>query len=374
MKERLTFEREMRDLDLMEVSPPIKPTHVILVAGYDYLRTGVSFESICLNRMARLLRKGPLSKCTLFNIQSGEVKVYEDVRKPMTPYQLKRSGRIHSTFNSVTSANYTDGVFDKNQSGVMSIMDIYKYIQEIGEREPQTIMELSFFSHGWMGGPILVNSRDRSQNPHARDPNDKDPRTNKDFHSANGINLYYFKNAFNPNGFIWIWGCAFAPPYHQVLHQTLRTLRKLREKRTQIGDETIFQFNFNRQWANTWFSMDPSFFPSPGANGEYPLSFTHKFRDIKNFFRRGLRKTYSSYIANNSGVKCYGALLGTYSDYEKGARFPLMVIPHRGLIPRGGSYPYSDDFTGYINFYRIHLGINIDPENRGYGTYLPGGG
>ena len=40
------------------------------------------------------------------------------------------------------------------------------------------------------------------------------------------------------------------------------------------------------------------------------------------------------------------------------------------VIPRAKP-PYADNFTNYIAFYTKHLGITLDPENRGYGAYRP---
>jgi hypothetical protein len=105
----------------------------------------------------------------------------------------------------------------------MSIMDVYKYIQEIGQNEAGSIAELSIFSHGWTVGPILVNSYEREeyQKKGERDPDDKDGRMNKDFFPPNmsSNDLTLFRKAFDKNAIIWIWGCAFDYLYRDILHQ-----------------------------------------------------------------------------------------------------------------------------------------------------------
>ena len=40
----------------------------------------------------------------------------------------------------------------------MSITDILARVEEMSRTEPGSLGELSFLSHGWVGGPILVNS------------------------------------------------------------------------------------------------------------------------------------------------------------------------------------------------------------------------
>ncbi|NIU88451.1 MAG: hypothetical protein GWN56_14655, partial [Nitrosopumilaceae archaeon] len=79
----------------------------------------------------------------------------------------------------------------------MSILDVYDEIIRIGNTAPNSLMELSFFSHAKNEGPILVNSYDDGiYGVHdeyrrmsyvidlpapARDPDDKDARHDKDF-------------------------------------------------------------------------------------------------------------------------------------------------------------------------------------------------
>lgn len=57
---------------------------------------------------------------------------------------------IHHTFPNFS---FRDG-----QHGHMSILDVYQAVREIGADHPRSLVKLSVFSHGWMGGPILVNS------------------------------------------------------------------------------------------------------------------------------------------------------------------------------------------------------------------------
>ena len=82
----------------------------------------------------------------------------------------KRSESISKVtpYKPVTKANYTKRVVDgethwdfkDGQPDVMSIVNVYDAVAGIGDSDPGTLRELSFFAHGWMGGPILVNSYD----------------------------------------------------------------------------------------------------------------------------------------------------------------------------------------------------------------------
>jgi hypothetical protein len=241
--ERLSFERELQDLGLSgpetnrtipkgwflkeaeisnEAYEASKPSvQVVLVAGFDYEQKGVSFADISRNRMARLLKKAPALKIIFCDFESGEIRSSEVDPKG------KRSWKLVKSFTPINSANYTTigsrNVFNKNQTGTMSITDIYKLVQDIGKNEPGTLIELSFFSHGWMGGPLLVNSDDPNPNHPFRDANDRDPRIFKDFEPPNMMTLdkENFSKAFSTTGFTWVWGCAFADIFHQVIHRAV---------------------------------------------------------------------------------------------------------------------------------------------------------
>lgn len=80
----------------------------------------------------------------------------------------------------------------------------------------------------------------------------------------------------------------------------------------------------------------------PGKNRTYIV--TTNMVEIKAVFQDALNGTYSASIADKAGVKTFGALPGTYGDYEKSGE-KLMLIPR-------ASPPYDDNFTGSINFYK----------------------
>lgn len=338
---------------------------MVLLAGYDY-HGGVDFEGIALNRFKRFLKKDakantdPDFKVTLMDVKSGEIRTsqYATATK-------KRTWTVSRSMTAVSSSNYTGHVFDKNQAGVMSITDFYEVLRTIGKNEPGTLLEASVFSHGWWGGPILVDSFDPNPGSAARDPNDKDARGNKDFNAPNMDATFRsdFGKAFATDGLIWIWGCVFTRSYFQVLHRTIKNAKYSTDP-AKVKDTDVFKFEFDRALATQIYGDDTTFFPAIPVGGTPTLKFDRTWKDVKDFFRRGLPETYCGKIAAMSGHTCFGALLGTYSDYEKGVSLPIMIIPRK--VP-----PYSDNFTRYIKFYTAHLGMTLDAEGQGYGAYLP---
>lgn len=356
---------------------------VVLVAGFDYERAGVDFEKIALNRMKLLIRrnvaahkraKTPLERVietaprfVLFDFKSGVVR-----RSVATKPQGTRTWTEIARFQPVSAANYSvradrRRVFDTDQAGRMSITDVYKHVQEIGRTEPGSLSELSFLSHGWVGGPLLVNSDDGlGDGTNDRDPNDKDPRMDKDFvaPTMDAAALTDFRAAFDSNGFTWVWGCAFANSSHKVMHRVLSSAKYKRTARGKLVNDDVFKLTFTREQAEKFFRYDTTFFPPRGADRRFPLTFDRTFEQIKNFFFGRLNETYCNRIALASQVPCFGALPGTYSDYEKGTEIPVMVVPTR-------KPPYSDNFTGPIRFYTTYLGVKLDPEGRNYGRFDP---
>jgi hypothetical protein len=351
---------------------------VLLVAGFNYENlSNPIFLQCCNNRMAWLLAKSKRSVdmvFTLFDVGGGVIK-----QNKADPKTKKRSWTDLQTFTAVTTKNYssfvtgTENRFDKNPEGIMSITDVYSFVQGVGAgAEKGTVIELSFFSHGWMGGPILVNSFDHASGD-ARDPNDKDARQWKDFKAPNmdATALAKFRAAFADNSIVWIWGCSFFRAAHLVLSQLFKTSKYRSTPPGKIQDTDTFTLDFSEDdphpsQEDDFNTVVNSVLPGGRLSGRsYTITVT--FSKIHDAFENQLTNSYSSKIANAipAGGTVFGALPGTGSDYEandKHIRLPLMRIPTRRP-------PYDNDFSRTLSFYRTYIGIALDPENRGYGTF-----
>ena len=146
--------------------------HYILVAGVDYEFHGVDFRVLADNRR-KLLTQANSAKAdlrfTTFDFRAGTVVV----TNVTYPGGVKTESASQTTpFKPIGPANYDEvtsasgakhKVFKNGQTGIASILDVYAKVREIGAADPGTLAELSFLSHGWMGGPILVNSYDDRQ-------------------------------------------------------------------------------------------------------------------------------------------------------------------------------------------------------------------
>lgn len=355
---------------------------VLIMAGFDYQGGGVDFLTIARNRRARLLAKNPALTVTIMDVGSGTTFVSAMVTGAASGAKPARKETSTVTHSKVTSANYSTGLghharFNQNQAGRMSITDLYTAIQAIGldKATAGTLIEVSVFSHGWMGGPILVNSMDNSGSATARDPDDKDARLFKDFISPNftAAQLTAFRAAFAPGAFWWNWGCAFTESYRQVTHRFVKSSLYRGTASGKLKDTDKVKFDFSPEMAEQFYSNDAAFFPQTkhigGANnGKFKeLDFERTVKDVREFFLRGIDNCYHHIVAQAANVNARGAFLGTFADYEendKSIKLPLMAIPRNYRI-------FKNDFTPYINMWIRDWGFAEEPEGHGYGIFAP---
>jgi hypothetical protein len=348
---------------------------LLLVAGVDYEFKGVNFRIFADNRMRRRLRANRAREELTFHIFDFRAGAVD--RHTVTYPGGTRTTTVDrpSSFDPIGKANYdrsgtgaaTRYRFKDGQRGVMSITDVYAGVQAIGRDDPGTLLELSFFSHAWHGGPILVNSFDdgRVEGPPAapggpptvitlvggaRDPDDKDPRAPKDFSPPNmsAAQLAELRAAYHTDGFNWSWGCSFPRTIHEILHR-LQRHRSYRERGLADGDRFVFT-NFRAEHVRVLESVLGTTFPAPRR-----VELT--FGEFKRFFCLVTEASYNHHLAVATQRTTFGGVMGTYSEYDSGS-LPLMHV-HRG-------------FGRHFRFYRNYLGFSFDPEGRNYGAFQPG--
>jgi hypothetical protein len=353
--------------------------HTILVAGVDYghLPKGVNFRIFCDSRVKRILARNTKKEdltFQIFDFRRGEVATHE-FTYPAGKRVEKTTKLTPSPFKSISRANYDvssggEPRFKDGQRDTMSVLDIYRAVQKVGIDAPGTLAELSIFSHGWWAGPILVNSHDDGHinvitppstvpapfplPPGARDPDDMDPRPT-DFTppTMDAAALSNFQNAFSKDGYIWIWGCAFPRLVHEILHK-IEGHPTYKER--GLGDDTVFKIkNLNSAQA---VYLENGVWRALGGRFPDKRNIEIKFKFLKYFFCQMTEASYSHHLAKNSKVRVYGAVQGTYADYDSGS-LPLMHV-------------YTQGFARHFTFYKNYLGFNFDPEGRKYGEYKPG--
>ncbi len=325
---------------------------------------------VCYNRIKFLEfknRKKEDITFHIFDVEKGEVVTKEitfpsgikkeKITKPPSPFKTITKD---DNYIQRVKGNETHNVFKDGQTDIMSILHVYEAVQKIGASEPHTLIELSIFSHGWLGGPILVNSSDNgSFGPEdkfllvpdgARDPDDMDPRT-KDFHEPTMFEaeLGNFQKAFSPSGYVWNWGCTFPRNTFQILHNMIYN-RNYRD--SGLGDDVIFKLKLTDEEG---LLLDHNMWHELGGHIQDRRNIEIKFKFLKLFFCKGISATYNHVIAKSAKVKTYAALVGTYSNFKTTGPIS-MHIP---------------GFKREKNFYKNYLGFGFDPEGHGYGVYTP---
>ncbi|MGA4538446.1 hypothetical protein ACPA54_00460 [Uniformispora flossi] len=356
----------------------------VLVAGVDFEFQGVDFRSLCDNRRKRIVAANTAKvelRFTTMDFRSGEV-VRTDVAYP-SGAKVETSKTI-AKFDPVGKSSYEtvtfpDGSrhtrFKSGQFKVLSITDVYAAVRAIGSGpDPGSLAELHFFSHGWMGGPILVDSDDDrtalvpTPGPGGavsftrlmltgmtmRDPDDKDPRAQFDFvaPTMDKPALAEFRKAFAKDGLVWLWGCSFPLVVHHILTAIERSSAY---QSSGLGDDVELTLtglnNEDVDFLERFLKAHIGPFPKPRTTVKVP------FKWLKFWACQANQSAFAAQIAAATGVETRAAPLGTYADYDTG-KLPLMHV-----------FP---SFTAHFTFYKNYLGMDFDPESRHYGITRPG--
>lgn len=356
----------------------------IFVAGVDYhfnTNPRMDYRIYCENRVRFITQ----SNKTLGDV---EFIIFDFCRGEQLKYEFsKAAGKLEkrvtpiipsSPYKKITAECYEQKAkgsvirykFKEGQYNAMSILHVYSAIQQIGIDAPSTLAEFSIFSHSSMGGPILVNSDDDGlmtipasllgdlsiQLPEGlRDPSDMDARVLKDFvpPTMSATQLANFQKAFHPEGCIWIWGCNYPPQIHQIL---VTVERNPKYKPSGLVDED--EFIINDLSVENAYLIERVIIDELGEPFLNKKSFRIKFGHIKLFFYKMNLACYNATIARNVKMKTFGAVLGTYADYDKGI-LPLMHV-------------YTGPpFPNHLRFYKNYLGFKFDTEGRNYGEFRP---
>jgi len=354
--------------------------HYIFVAGYDYLRSGVNFINFCKSRMRKIysseskkeelvfficdFTSGKISKHTV-EFQNGRPFIKESPHKQFDAISLSKNYNIYS------GSPYR---FYKGKTNTMSIIDIYELIAKIGEENSKTLLELSFFSHGYQKGPILANSYDERTytDPitneefqyleNERNKDDIDPRISLDMDYLKAYEIDIYNNigsAFSDNGIMWTWGCAFSKDLNFIFSKFLSNSVY---KDSGLIDDDIFVFKAytfsekNLQLFNNSLSIfSDSIVESNMQKFERDKEIKIKFKEFKTYCCAISRGTFAYSWARIFSIKTYGALVGTYSEYSKvGEENYMRVTPK---------------LSATVRFYKNYIGFSTDIEGGMYAEY-----
>jgi hypothetical protein len=339
-------------------------THVILVGGFEFHGKGTRFGVWCDKRRDVLLRRKAMATATFWKFDFGAGLLLRDKSERNKP----RGWRPYGKADPVSMQSYSHGTLDPSLK-TLSIMDVYRHIYSVVPAG--SVAELSFFSHAFSRGPILLNTYDHtgSNFDGKRELSDKDARP-KDFNAEvmPPYVLKAFRDGFAPNPVVWIWGCNGESRCWDVFKQ-LRNSPAW--KKTPSGKHSLdltFPLTFQRGQVGLWHSEQPELFPDPGPNDPSrtgrrntdPFTWQATLRQVVNAFGRGLTETYMWSLSRALGSPVVGALVGTTAVLN--GRDGLMEIARNRATQH-------DDFGPLIRFYKDYVGVALDTEGRGYGLF-----
>lgn len=299
----------------------------------------------------------------------------------------------------------------------MSITDVYHAARRLMPRK--SLLDISIYSHGFVDGPILVDTNDESGSSTARDPNDRDGRAKKDFRGDMGepgatTALAEFAAAFvDVHPTFRIYGCdvteitaarksirstAFQISHAgyivplQLLAFTGDALQRLEKKypgllvnlraagtdfrngRKPTNDVTIplkpefiaetdqadnlhlDKFPSLESLRDAHYSTDTTFF-----NSESTFELSRSFKKLVQYFARQTTGSYVFLAAESlPSLTCFGTVPGTSADFERnGDDVRLWVNP--------------DTYASRIRFYEKYLDVGTVEKNaerqRNYGIF-----
>jgi len=385
---------------------------VILVAGFDYENAQIDFSAMCTYRMQQLTKKfaGQQVRFTIFDVGQGTVQSWEPdakgkvIQSDTTHIVVVKNPAFDGikdlrmvlvtepkySFTAVTSDNFSDWAddtvtykhFDQKQAGIMSITDIYEYLRQIGAgKDAGTVVECSFFSHGFWGGPVLVNSSDATFDDPSkpRDPNDKDPRYYKDFEPKvmDADALAQFKKAFAKDGFTWGWGCLFAKVYNIIIAEIFRNPTFKSNKDLKDTDKFELEYSLDKDEKDGAKRFDEikdtlKAYGKLNKSGDFDVKMTMK--DIKDVFKKALDDTFAQKLATVTNLASFGAFTGTYADPFDGLMSVIQDNDKTEWVKVEKKKKHPEPFHTFsktIDFYIKYLGRTKDPEDRGYCKYIP---
>ena len=386
-------------------TPDADDRFVVLVSGYNYFAKSDDYAVLARNR-ARVVVAQPQFEnddhlvFVWFSVADGRVFVnrrragawkLRDKRDwtAIDEFEFASTSSQPFAFEAVTDAKHYKGDTKFRQAdanSVMSIVDIYRFLANLGIHRKGRLMEFSILSHGFWDGPILVNTKDGMEGSDTRDASDKDCRGRKDFNPANltATVIGHIQDSFHADGFSWIWGCFASKAPRAVIQGVAdSTTRKTSWGKRVRGlngatyradgttpDTDEFRFTFGRtateEYSKNW---DSSFFPT-GVE-----SFDKTFDEIKAFAKKHADDTYCHALAAGTQKPCFGPPPGASTNYA--ARDPYRPgTPVVHWVERGKKRPSPEagseaNYDATIEFFVNTMKMPEDPEMRGYIRYDP---
>jgi hypothetical protein len=318
-------------------------------------------------------------------------------------------GTTKPAFEDEKRGKETFHFLSPNDDTSISITHVYEYLQAAGKDRPQTVKELSFFSHSFEYGPSLMNTFEGDQDlvthliPNEnmgdeRNPEDHDARAFKDFPKAlatllDSDNLTYtdagtqwskdvidkvharadahkdqdnnFRAAFAPDAHLHVWGCTAQRRFRLLLLNAAKPGkddRKLDQWTEHPGFKPPLVPNGPAGEDPTAREIIPGYFPP----------FCSSFPNTRSGARRSYlewacRFNYMYLLSCATGLPVWGAPPGLGADEKEVNAWGWMFVPqtlieHKKKICGSGIIPFTVDHTPEKYSYSNEFNLLKDKE------------
>jgi hypothetical protein len=387
-------------------------SEVVIVAGTDYLKyergagqtytlhpfSHAQWREVANRRAAEELR-APGTRVTIFDFASGAVETTERGKRTTRTAQFRQPANSEwrryvfdgqqlvlrkptptakdnprTAFFAGSTAMPQDVPLETWRKAPlsqppMSMLDVYKYVSDIGMRRPGTLRALHVFSHSYSGGPILLDTNDWDPLNNARDPTDTDARRRKDFNDTNLPSILasrttpvappireFFVAAWRPPARVVIWGCL----QDHFVDRLITVAAPRITAKPDLSVKVRFVYTTKSDWADRELESWQGYFQAdPVTEGRVAVRSLAWVRDR---LRRGLDDSYASALRDTVGsarIRASMAPLGTstkiYPDLTMG------VVPGQERILefyRALGFTFAQDLGGRAPYGKGYLTLD----------------
>ncbi|HEY0138553.1 MAG TPA: hypothetical protein VGB85_30930 [Nannocystis sp.] len=311
-------------------------SELVFLSGTEYFNAGTRFRIFAENYREGLRREKLVDAGVIATLLSTDDRSRETHVPAMAGGWLKVGHKSFGPTSGIKPGTEHAPVVGQD----VSIVDLYKYLSQVGASEPGRVKEVGIFSHSWPGGPLLFNTSDNSLTS-ARDIDDFDGRR-KDFNATNVAGWPKMKAAMAPGGTWHVWGCS-ATTHHKNL--------------------TVAAHKHKKDGDTAFFTVTTSVQHHGGATASTMEERTNRARIRFDMDQRFRSLSYMAAAVSHLAIPVFGAPPGVGSSFDQ--KRSIMFID---------TASYANLFAYFKDVFGPEFTPTSSTYDRGYVDYQKVGG